>query len=110
MPSEEVRRKSLTTVYVEWADAHADEGGSWVELRGVKNLGEYLVASAGLLLPVGLGGQSGHVSIAQSWGLRDDVGDHIIHIPVGMIRTLRVLSRGRTVDPDDLLTELGHDD
>lgn len=90
-------------VLIEWADAHADEGGSWVELRGVRDLGEYIVTSAGLLLPDGFGAQTGHISIAQSWGKRDDVGDHIIHIPIGMIRSLRRLDSGRIVDPSTLM-------
>lgn len=84
-------------VQVLWADAHANEDGAWVYLKSVKDEGEYIVESIGWLLEVGDGGQSGHVTIAQSIGVRDNVADHIINIPNGMVRSLRYLSAGKTV-------------
>lgn len=82
----------LPMVFVEWADAHANEDGSWVFLASVKDEGEYLVRSVGYLLEPGKGGQSGHVCIAQSYGSRDGVADHIINIPDGMVRRLEYLA------------------
>jgi len=89
-------------VRIEWADAHAHDEDSWVYLSNVPDRGEYLVSSIGHLLALGDGGQTGHVSIAQSIGVRDDAGDHIIHIPVGMVRNLWVL-KGRPITLEKLL-------
>jgi hypothetical protein len=103
------RDEQVTVVLVMWADAYADEGGSWVNLRDVADYGEYLVTSAGILLSPGLGAQTGHVSIVQSWGRRDDCGDHIIHIPIGMVRSVRVMSPGKETEAVKLLRDAGAD-
>lgn len=78
---------SRKIVLVTWADAHADQEGSWVHLPDIEDKGEYIVTSVGIVLEVGDGGQTGHLSIAQTVA-PDDFADHIINIPNGMIRTL----------------------
>ena len=88
-------------IVIEWADAHAQEEGTWVFLEDVKDKGEYIVASIGWLLDKKSGAQTGHVSIAQSLGLRDGVGDHIIHIPNAMVRAIYLLS-GKKITLKDL--------
>ena len=72
-----------------WADAHAGPE-QWSSLNEIEDDGEYLVHSIGWLLVTGEGGKDRHVSIAQSWTPTDDV-DHVIHIPLGMVRSMSVL-------------------
>lgn len=84
-------------VLVEWADAYADEN-TWRFIEDIEDEGDYTVTTIGWLLEVGDGGQTGHVSVAQSIGIRDDAVDHIINIPQGMVRKLLTLS----VDADRL--------
>lgn len=80
---------SRQMVLVEWADAYAHEG-SWIYISDLVDKGEYPVVSIGWLLETGDGGQTGHVTLAQSIG-HDDAADHIINIPVGMVRRIAVL-------------------
>lgn len=81
---------SRKIVLVTWADAHANEEGGWVQLHEIEDKGDYIVTSVGILLEVGDGGQTGHVSIAQTVA-PDDFADHIINIPNGMVKALMVL-------------------
>jgi hypothetical protein len=80
-------------VLVVWADAHAEDTSGWAFLGDIPDRGEYVVESVGWLLPVGHGGQTGHISVAQSLTQRDDAVDHIVHIPTGMVRGLFLLSK-----------------
>lgn len=75
---------------VVWADAHGD-GDGWTSLEEIDDDGEYLVRSVGFLLSVEHGGKDGHVTLAQSL-TPDDMVDHLIHIPVGMVRQRVVLA------------------
>lgn len=84
-------------VHVRWADAWADGDPGWRHLEEIEDEGEYLVDTVGWLLHVGDGGQTGHVTVAQSIGERDDAVDHVINIPLGMVRTISVC-RGKQVD------------
>lgn len=77
-------------VLLTWADAHANEDGGWVQLSDIEDKGDYIVTSVGILLEAGEGGQSGHVSIAQTIA-PDDFADHIINVPNGMVKTMTVL-------------------
>lgn len=95
------KKKKNRRVEVIWADAHAQDGGSWVFLSDIRDRGEYLVSSIGFQLTKAEGAQSGHISIAQSLGIRDDAADSIIHIPWGMVREIYVL-KGSAVDPKTL--------
>lgn len=82
---------SRKVVQIVWADAHANEEGSWVFIPDIEDKGEYLVTSVGMMLEPGDGGQSGHITITQSIG-PDEFADHIINIPNGMIRSVKVLT------------------
>lgn len=79
----------MTTVLIIWADAHAGPH-EWSDPDELDDTGEYLVTSLGHLLPIGEGGKEGHVTLAQSL-LPEGLVDHIIHIPVQMVRTMKVL-------------------
>lgn len=81
---------SRRIVLVTWADAHANDEGTWVSLADLEDKGEYIVTSVGVVLEPGDGGQTGHLSLAQSIA-PDDYGDHIINIPDGMVRTVVTL-------------------
>ena len=83
----------LTAVVVVWADAHADVE-QWTPLEDLDRDGEYLVKSCGWLIPVDLGGKADHVTIAQSL-TPDDMVDHVLHIPVSMVRTLASMAMPR---------------
>ena len=93
--SDEVRHQ----VVVHWADAHADGEGTWTPLAELADNGEYIVESVGFLLTAGDGGKTGHVSLAQSI-TTDDMADHIIHIPQGMIRSIKILEENPALHLD----------
>lgn len=79
----------LSLVCVRWADAHAGVG-HWHELEEVaEGDEEYIVESVGWLIPVDKGGKHLHVTLAQSV-TPDDMVDHILHIPKGMVRSMTV--------------------
>lgn len=66
-----------------WADAHAGEG-RWGDLEETDS-GEHIVRSCGFLIEEENGGKKLHVTIAQSF-TPDGFYDHVIYIPVGMVR------------------------
>lgn len=84
-------------VMVVWADAHAGPE-QWSPRNEIEDDGEYMVQSIGWLLQIGEGGKDKHISLAQSWTQADDV-DHVIHIPLGMVRSAVTLHPG-VVDLD----------
>lgn len=86
--------ETFEMVAVEWADAYVEEN-TWCFLHDIEDKGEYIVATVGWLLKAGEGGQTGHVSVAQSLGARDGAVDNVIHIPAGMVRSLRSLTGDR---------------
>ena len=78
-----------SAVLVHWADAHTSEPG-WLQLDTYDDDGEVVVATVGFLVPVGdPGSKEGHVSLWQT--LCDGEGIHGFHIPVQMVREVRVL-------------------
>lgn len=77
----------MIAVCVVWADAHAGEG-AWAELDD--NHDEYLNTTVGMLISPDDGGKPGHVTVAQS-KTPDDLFDHVIYIPVGMVRSMQTL-------------------
>jgi photosystem II stability/assembly factor-like uncharacterized protein len=85
---------SRKIVLVTWADAHADQEGSWVHIPDIEDKGDYIVTSVGILLEPGDGGQTGHVSLAQTVA-PDDYADHIVNIPNGMVKNLLVLGQAQ---------------
>jgi hypothetical protein len=81
-----------SVVWVQWADAHTSEPG-WLELDGYEDEGEVLVDTVGFLIPVGdAGSKDGHVSIWQT--LCQGEGIHGFHVPVQMVREIKVLGCG----------------
>jgi hypothetical protein len=81
----------LAIVLVEWADAHCDEAG-WIS-TDLDDEGECVVASVGFLVTTEDGGKPKHVTIWQS--LCDDEGIGRFHIPVDMVRNLKVLRQAK---------------
>ena len=79
----------LQAVKMIWADAHSDSAG-WVGVKDHSDDGEYLVHTLGWLIPENEGGKPGHVTICQSYTPDEDV-DHILHVPLGMVRSLDVM-------------------
>jgi len=73
-----------SVVYVKWHDAHA-VAPSWVALDDIPDE-PAVVESVGWLVSNCI---SQHIVLAQS--LLGDEGDHIIAIPVGMVRAMRTL-------------------
>lgn len=64
--------------------------GGWLELDEYVDDGETIVSSVGFLIPVGeAGSKKDHVSLWQT--LCEDQGIHAMHIPVGMVRDVKVL-------------------
>jgi hypothetical protein len=76
-------------VWVQWADAHMSESG-WLDLTDYSDDGETIVDSVGFLIPVGEpGSKDQHVTLWQS--LCKGEGIHAMHIPVQMVRSIKVL-------------------
>lgn len=78
-----------TIVLVQWADTHMSDSG-WLDLDKYEDDGEMLVDTVGFLIPVGEpGSKDQHVTVWQT--LCKGEGIHAIHIPVGMVRELKIL-------------------
>lgn len=84
----------LDLVLVVWADAHSDSAG-WTGFKDIEDEGEYLVSSVGWVLKPEHGGKAKHLTICQSYTPDEDV-DHVLHIPNGMVRSVKHLSIGNT--------------
>ena len=78
----------FTFVEVLWDDAHTDMD-SWVAV-GDLDLEPCSVLTVGLLLAEV---KPKHIAIAQSWNVSGEV-DSVLFIPVGMVRSMRVLFAG----------------
>jgi hypothetical protein len=74
---------SIVEIY--WADAHAGEG-RWGDLEETDS-GEHIVRTCGYMIDEEHGGKKLHVTIAQSF-TPDGFYDHVIYIPVGMVRQI----------------------
>ena len=76
-------------VMVTWADTHMSDGG-WLVLKVYDDDGECIVSSVGYHIPVGEpGSKDQHVTLWQT--LCKTEGIHAIHIPIGMVRDLKIL-------------------
>ncbi len=73
-----------SVVYVKWHDAHA-VAPSWVALDDIVNE-PAIIESVVWLVPDAI---ADHIVLAQS--VLCDEGDHILAIPVGMVREMRTL-------------------
>jgi hypothetical protein len=83
-----VEADDLAVVLIVWADAHTGEHG-WISNEIDPDDGEVLVHSVGFLVPADDGGKKDHITLWQS--LCDDEGIARFHIPVAMVRTMKVL-------------------
>jgi len=74
---------------VKWADAHCGAGG-WIDLAEYEDDGELIVTTVGVVTPEGTPGFiAGHLTLWQT--LCDGEGIHPFHIPIGMVRSIKVL-------------------
>ena len=79
-----------TIVHVRWADAHMSQSG-WLEMDDYIDDGETIVDTVGFLIPIGEpGSKDKHVTVWQS--LCRDEGIHAMHIPVAMVREMKVVN------------------
>lgn len=78
-------------VIVEWADAH-QATDSWTAIDDLDDDGERLIQTVGFVLPVDEGGKDNHVTIFQSFDEEQDMVDNVLHIPVGMVKSMRAVS------------------
>ena len=76
-------------VLVYWADTHLSEGG-WLGMDDYEDDGECIVASVGFMVAVGeAGSKKDHINLWQT--LCKGEGIHAIHIPTGMVRSIKIL-------------------
>jgi hypothetical protein len=77
----------VTVVLVTWHDAHSG-AESWINIKDL-DTEPAEVQSVGFLLATSDGGKPDHVTLYQS--RNEDSLDHVLHIPVRMVRTMKVL-------------------
>jgi len=77
----------VTAVLVTWHDAHSG-AESWINIKDL-DTEPAEVQSVGFLLATSDGGKPDRVTLYQS--RNEDSLDHVLHIPVGMVRTMKVL-------------------
>ncbi len=77
----------MTAVLVTWHDAHSGSE-SWVNIKDL-DLDPAIVQTVGFLLATSDGGKPDHVTIYQS--RNEDNIDHVLHIPVKMVVSIKVL-------------------
>jgi hypothetical protein len=77
----------VTVVLVTWHDAHSG-AESWINIEDL-DTEPAEVQSVGFLLSTSDGGKPDHVTLYQS--RNEDSVDHVLHIPVRMVRTMKVL-------------------
>lgn len=83
-------------VLVEWADAHCSEGG-WLTLSEYTDDGEVIVSSVGFLIKEGeAGAKKDHLTVWQTFCEGDVI--HAMHIPLAMVRNIKVLTKHRQKD------------
>lgn len=80
-----------SVVIVEWADAHQGTE-SWTSIDDLFDDGERLIRTVGFLLPVDEGGKENHVTVFQSFDEQQEMVDNVLHIPVGMVKSMRAVS------------------
>ena len=83
----------MTAVLVTWHDAHSGSE-SWVNIKDL-DLDPAVVQTVGFLLA---GGKPDHVTIYQS--RNEDAIDHVLHIPVKMVVSIKVLMDLEINTPD----------
>ena len=86
----------MTVVLVTWHDAHSG-AESWINIKDL-DTEPAEVQSVGFLLAASDGGKPDHVTLYQS--RNEDSVDHVLHIPVGMVKNIKVLMDLQTNSPD----------
>jgi len=86
----------VTVVLVTWHDAHSG-AESWINIKDL-DTEPAEVQSVGFLLATSDGGKPDHVTLYQS--RNEDSVDHVLHIPVGMVKHIKVLMDLQTNSPD----------
>ena len=77
----------MTVVLVTWHDAHSG-AESWINIKDL-DTDPAEVESVGFLLATSDGGKPDHITLYQS--RNEDSVDHVLHIPVGMVKNIKVL-------------------
>ena len=77
----------MTVVLVTWHDAHSG-AESWINIKDL-DTEPAEVQSVGFLLATSDGGKPDHITLYQS--RNEDSVDHVLHIPIGMVKHIKVL-------------------
>lgn len=86
----------MTAVLVTWHDAHSG-AESWINIKDL-DTDPAEVQSVGFLLATSDGGKPDHITLYQS--RNEDSVDHVLHIPVGMVKSVKVLMDLQINTPD----------
>lgn len=78
-------------VIITWHDTHSDEQG-WLLISELTQA-PAICHSIGWLLPTDAGGNPDHVTLYQTRIEGSDQIDSVIHIPVGMVKSVKVVGR-----------------
>jgi len=70
-----------------WADAHSADIGTWHPIEDLEDTGEFLNRTVGFVIE---DAKRDHVTVCQSI-TPDEQVDHVLHIPMGMIRKIQRL-------------------
>ena len=77
----------MTAVLVTWHDAHSGSE-SWINIKDL-DTDPAEVQSVGFVLATTDGGKPDHITLYQS--RNEESVDHVLHIPVGMVKSIKVL-------------------
>ena len=77
----------MTVVLVTWHDAHSGSE-SWINIKDL-DTDPAEVQSVGFVLATSDGGKPDHITLYQS--RNEESVDHVLHIPVGMVKSIKVL-------------------
>ena len=77
----------MTAVLVIWHDAHSGSE-SWINIKDL-DTEPAEVKSVGFMLAPADGGKPDHITLYQS--RNEDSLDHVLHIPVGMVKSIELL-------------------
>ena len=77
----------MTAVLVIWHDAHSGSE-SWINIKDL-DTEPAEVKSVGFMLAPADGGKPDHITLYQS--RNEDSLDHVLHIPIGMVKSVKML-------------------
>jgi hypothetical protein len=81
-----------TLAIVSWTDTFSDHSG-WTYIEELTQE-PCIVHSVGWLIPTAEGGNPNHVSLYQSRIEDSDQVDSVLHIPVGMVVNVKLVTKG----------------